>query len=571
MVFAACGGDDDSSDVDDTAQEAPTDTADDDTDDTTVDDTTDDDTTDTTDTTVDDTTDDDTTDTTIDDTTDEIVTAALGEDCVGPTGGTITVAVPSVSTTLDPLTASGGLGGDLIHIYDVLFAYDAETGEYVPRLAESVTPNDDATVWTVVLRDDVTFGNGDPMDAAAVKASMDRHLTEGSTSVLVAYQALIADVAVVDDVTLEFTLTGPWGAFPFGLTRGLGYITNVDVIDEVGAETFATDPTGGGAGPFEVTRFSPPESIEFTAKDGWWGGELCVDRVVYEVIPDASTANEAYRNNEIDVALVDARSPIASAEAKDLSDNVATFIQHGGGVLMLNAGRGEQPPITADPRIRAAIAAAIDPAMVDERAFDGVGFPQNSLIQEASRVYEPLDGPPYDPDLASELVEEVKAETGWDGTLRFDCVTNLADAALSMGAMLGAVGFELQLEPNRTLPQQIELVIAGNFDIACFGHTPDEADLWDGLRPYASDNPRNLSGIASPEIDAALEVLRGATTTDEVQEAMEQVQAAWNEENPAVVYAAFEHVLIWDDAVDGVGQNYSVTVVPTFDKASVSR
>ena len=54
---------------------------------------------------------------------------------------------------------------------------------------------------------------------------------------------------------------------------------------------------------------------------------------------------------------------------------------------------------------------------------------------------------------------EVKAEKGWDGTLRFDCVANLADAALAMEGMLEAAGFKVELNPNRTLGEQVQLVI----------------------------------------------------------------------------------------------------------------
>ena len=113
--------------------------------------------------------------------------------------------------------------------------------------------------------------------------------------------------------------------------------------------------------------------------------------------------------------------------------------------------------------------------------------------------------------------------------------------------------------------QQIERVVSGTFDLACFGHTPDEADLWDGLRPYLSTNPANLSGTNSPELDAALNDLQGATTPAEVQEKMEAVQAAWNEANPAALYAAFEHVLVWADNVHGLEFNNSITVVPLLD------
>lgn len=502
-------------------------------------------------------------------TTTPVATSDLTGKCDGSEPGEVTIAVPSVSSTLDPFSASGGLGGELSAFYGVLFSFDGSTGEFVPRLAESATSNDDASVWTVTLRDGVEFGNGDPLDAAAVKASIDRHLAEGSTSVLNSYSRLIDEITVVDPLTLEFALTGSWGAFPISLTRGLGYITNVAAIDAVGAEAFATDPAGGGAGPFELDRWSPPETVVYTAKADWWGGEICISKLTYTVIPDSSAAKDAFDNGEVDIALIDARDPIISAEAKADAPNSSVLIQHAGGVLLLNTAKGAAAPATADPRIRLAVALAIDPTAVNTRAWNGVGIPQKGLLSNASEIYKETEGPAFDPERAKSLVAEVKAETGWDGSIRFDCVNNLSEAAITLAAMLDGVGFDVTLEPNRSLPQQIGIVLEGNFDIACFGQTPDEADLWDGLRGYDSTNPRNLTGFSSPEFDAALKVLQAATTVADVQSAVEGVQSVWNETNPAVVYGAFEHVLVWSDRVHGLEFNDSTTVVALFDNAYV--
>jgi peptide/nickel transport system substrate-binding protein len=104
-------------------------------------------------------------------------------------GGTVTVGTYSEATGLDP-AAGSGLGTGKVGategsaIYDVLMIYDSETGEYRPHLAESFTANDDNTVWTLRLRPGITFDNGDPLDAEAVRTSIRRHTAEGSRATL---------------------------------------------------------------------------------------------------------------------------------------------------------------------------------------------------------------------------------------------------------------------------------------------------------------------------------------------------------------------------------------------------
>src|SRR3954466_3035221 len=104
----------------------------------------------------------------------------------------LTMAVPGLGNSLDPLSsAAGSISGEPVPIYDTLMRYDPATGTFEPRLGRYLTPNADASVWTLVLRKGITFGNGHALDAAAVKASVDRHLDPANKSVLLATTAAL--------------------------------------------------------------------------------------------------------------------------------------------------------------------------------------------------------------------------------------------------------------------------------------------------------------------------------------------------------------------------------------------
>src|SRR5690625_1711588 len=184
------------------------------------------------------------------------------EACESPSGS-LSVGTFSEPTSLDPTIASGkGTTGamEMIALYDTLMRHDAEPNSYEPRMAESLEPDADSEVWTLTLREGITFGNGDPVDADAVKASIEMVQADTNSQPTRDLALPITDMDVVDDLTLEITLDDSWPGFPYLLASTGGMIVNVDLLEERG-ESFATNPEGAGAGPYEFERFAPGEEI----------------------------------------------------------------------------------------------------------------------------------------------------------------------------------------------------------------------------------------------------------------------------------------------------------------------
>ncbi len=137
-------------------------------------------------------------------------------------GGTVTFGSYSFPNALDPTKtqAAGSTGGtEMAAIYDTLIRTDAESGTFEPQLAESLEHNADYTQFTVKLREGATFSDGSPVDADAVKWSIDRFVA-ARADVSQVWANSVTSIATPDAKTVTFTLNAPWNDFPVLLAMG---------------------------------------------------------------------------------------------------------------------------------------------------------------------------------------------------------------------------------------------------------------------------------------------------------------------------------------------------------------
>ena len=485
-------------------------------------------------------------------------------------GGEITIAPRGVGTTLDTYTAQLGsiqTGYEGLPIYSTLVRYDVDSREYVPHAAEALTANDDATVWTLKLRDDVTFGNGDPLNADALVAHLDRHLSEESTSAPKrSAGGSIAEYTKVDDWTVELTLAAPNGNFPAIFAGNLGMVQNVAVIEEIGEQAFQQNPQGGGVGPYEASEWTPPARIVLTAKKDWWGGPICIEKITLTFIPDLSAAYDAYNTGEVDMVYFN-RDPatLARARSEHEASQFTIDVFNGAFVVMPNIGLTGYEGAFRDVRVRQAMAYAIDPDVINDRAWGGEGWPGKGLINEASAQLPPTEGLPYDPERARELLDEYKAETGWDGTIGAIAAStppSNREAGIVVAAQLEAVGFKVEANFDmQVIPLITAVSTDQNFElVASWGFIQPERDLYNGLRSWMSPTLGGYqNGYTSEAYDAALAKVREAVTVEEYEAALAEVQAVINEEVPFQVYGADVgttltreniHGIVWHRGID---------------------
>lgn len=462
-------------------------------------------------------------------------------------GGVLTIADFGEPRSLMPTVtyANGATGGSaMAAIYDTLMRYDFESKEFVPQLAESLESEDD-TVWTLKLRDGVTFTDGTPLDADAVVSSIEFYNASYAYNALT-LMANLAGMEKVDDLTVEFTLRSPWTTFPNMLAQGPGMIM---------APAAYQDPEKLqpiGAGPFVLDAYAAGEELTLDANPDYFDGAPNLDglKFVWLGAADDQPKVDALESGAADTAFL--RDQKVVENARDAGYSGMMFTYGLGDVLQINSREGRPGQ---DVKVRQAINYAFDPETYVERTGDGAGLPTKSLFAESSPWYTGLEPPAADPEKAKALVEEAKAD-GFDGKISYTHASDPTSqsAAVAIKAMLEAVGFEVTLDPLRSVADQVQkLYVEHDYDLAVAATTiPDEDPYLRLFGSLNSQSPTNATGYANPEMDALLAELQTATGPEDGADTMKQIEELWFTDVPAISIAAGGTFQPWNDNVHGI-------------------
>jgi peptide/nickel transport system substrate-binding protein len=530
------------------------------------------------------------------------------------TGGTISFGEYSEPAGLDPIVSTGqGTTGaiEMVAVYDTILRYNTQSGKYENRTAESVTNNADYTEWTVKLKPNIKFSDGTDYDAEAVKFGMNRHRSglpgapacadvyacPRNTTSSGVYMALVKDIQVVDKLTVKFVLTEPWTTFTYALSAEAAMIPSPTALKKCDASKNASQCDFNlkpvGAGPFVVDSFKPKDSITMSRNPNYWGGQVYLDGLKFQTYNDTGGNNTlaAFNAGQLNGAFL--RDPAAVAAAHSAKIPGVTTMEMGGGLLLVNQGvsvtcaagkpepvctgkpDGPTPtnPATKDPKVRQAIAAAVDPRTLNERGNAGKGLPGSELLQNDFRWYPGVPGPTYDPNKAKSLVAEAKA-AGWDGKVRllFNNSPLANNTGLALQTSLQAVGIDASLDTSKDVTGQIaQVATAKDFDIATWGLAiaPDDGAMWALAQNLSSTSPSNRVGYKSVAVDQALKDLRLATTDDQRKVAYKTIAQAVATDIPFLVWSKIEEYTVFSPKVHGVVQTNRAMV--TFDKAWIEK
>lgn len=461
-------------------------------------------------------------------------------------GGTLTLSAYSEEGLLDPADAivAGSTGGiELAAVYDVLMRYDTASGELEPRLAEDLEASGDGRTWTLTLREGVEFSDGEPLDAAAVKWSIERYVEKGGDEATL-WKANVEATETPDDRTVVFRLARKWPGFGYVLAGGAGMI--VARSAEEGGEF---RPVGAGA--FALADYKPQEATVLEAREDHWDGRPHLDRVRIVYVNDPNAALDALKGGRTQAAFF--RDPVIAQEALDGGLHGFYNLVALGNIGVINSTPGRPG---ADPRVRKAMFHAIKPEVIYQRAYPGTTrLASTEIFPEFSTWHTGTPPLAYDPARARRLLKEARAD-GYDGKISWLDGQDPASrtTSLAVKAMLENVGFDVKLDLVRSVADQTaKVAVRKSYDIAGWAMSWREAGPYG--RIFATLHTKGTSRYGmptSPEMSALIEQLQGAESPERQRAVMGRIQQRWNEDVPALIFGPQPELLAWRPEVRGV-------------------
>ena len=385
-------------------------------------------------------------------------------------GGTLTIALASVASNIDPIKYTGVYEGQIIeNIADTLIVYNDELSDFDGSLATEWEANEAGDEYTFKLRDDVYFQPGEYQDgrqmtAEDVKYSLERSHNESALARL----TMLDHCEVIDDFTVKCVLQSPNASFLAALTNSGNVIVPKEEVegwgDEFGAHLV-------GTGPFMMGEWKTDEAANLVKFDKYWGDEVYLDGLNFVYITEVNQRVNALKNGDIDIAYDLTGEGIAEIQA---DDKLVMNQQAGMGVNYIYFNLVNGP--TADIKVRQALQMAVDrEAMVAALYQYGEGQPGYLPLPPNSWGYDKsLEDivPKYDVEGAKKLLKEA----GYDENNKLTLQYYTGDSATSK--KIGEIfqQFCAQINVNVEIHQAAwgtfsEIGASGNADVIAMSWT----------------------------------------------------------------------------------------------------
>ena len=385
---------------------------------------------------------------------------------------TVTLAMTLEPPGLDPTAGAASAIAEIVqyNVFETLTKINSD-GSVSPLLAERWEVSPDLKTYTFKLRRGVTFQNGEPFNAAAVKFSFDRAGAEKSTN---KDKRTFAEMTtqVVDDYTVVVLRREIDPDFLFVLGQATAII-----VEPKSADNNATKPVG--TGPFKLDAWAKGSSITLSKWDGYrQAGAIKLKKATFRFISDPAAQVAALMAGD-----VDAFPRVTPRSVPQFKSNPQFQVLVGGSraktILALN---NKKKPFD-DVRVRRAIAAAIDRKAVIEGAGDGYGTPIGSHYVPGALGYVDTTGiNPFNIEKAKALLKEAGITTPLEVNLVLPPPPYARQGGEVIAAQLAKIGVVAKIQ-NVEWAQWLSGVYTNkNYDMTIISHV-EPFDLGNFAKP----------------------------------------------------------------------------------------
>lgn len=436
------------------------------------------------------------------------------------------------------------------NIFETLVTRD-ENEKLIPGLAESWRQVDDVT-WEFVLREGVTFTNGEAFNAEAVKYSIDRVLDPANKAPTLSYISTVKEVNVIDEYTVQVVTNGTDPLIPTRFSRYPTEIVPPAYVEEVGQAEFAQNPIG--TGPYEFESWEKGSEVVLTLNDDYWGETPEVDQVTFRAIPEATTRVSALENGEVDIITDVAPSQIETIESSDVA--TLSTVERGGNIVYIGLKTDEAP--LNDVRVRQALNYAVDVDTIVENILGGTAVATNSLYGPADFGYagEP-SGYEYNVEKAKALLTEAGYPDGF--TIELDTVNwyiKNADVAQAIAEQLKAVGITVTVNDVESSVYRTSVPNGEQSPLYVLGWSSTNSLDADAAAYAVLHSGQSYSTYTNPQVDSLLDEARTSSDETRREELYADIQDLVIEDAPRIFlyqenkYYGISEDINWQGRID---------------------
>ena len=423
---------------------------------------------------------------------------------------TLRIGLAEDPDVLDPTLARSFVGRIVFaSLCDKLFDIDDKLA-IVPQLASGYEWSADSKALTIKLRPNVTFHDGEKLDANAVKYSLERHKTMAGSNRR-GELAPLATVDVVDPLTVRLNLSAPFSPLLAQLADRAGMIVSPKAAQAAG-DKFGAKPVC--AGPFQFVERVAQDRIVLERYANYWNkAAVHFDRVVFLPIPDSTVRLANLRSGQLDLIERLAASDVPQVKS-DARFRITKITEIGYQGITINVGKSElaqKNPLGRDPRVREAFELALDRDGIVQVALDGEGDVGNQWVAPTNAFYaKNVPIPARNVARAKQLLQEAGVSNP-SFTLMTPTTADAQRIAQVVQAMAREAGFDVKIQSTE-FATSLDLADKGQFDayvLAWSGRADPDGNIYSF---DACKQPLNYAGYCKPEVDDLLN--RSRTTRD---------------------------------------------------------
>ncbi len=354
---------------------------------------------------------------------------------------TITIAIGAEPESLDPVNMTSAPAATVGEHAIQRLIYMEEDGELTPMLATEWESSADGTEWTFQIREGVTFHDGEPLNAEAVKVNLDRFIDPDVGAAYAFLLGSVEDIEATGEYELRLHLAEPFAPILSHLSHSFIGIVSPASLEGLGPDDTTDDAVG--TGPYELVNWSRGDSITMVRNEDYWGPRPEIPNLVFQFIPEDSARMVALETGEADAVM---RVPPQDADRLDADPEIDVVYETS--VRTIYIGFNYQSEPFDDPRVRKAFNYAVDKDAIVDAILDGNAFVADAPVVPAVFGHTSAGPYEYDPDRARELLADAGYPDGFSATLHHPTGRYLLDSTIAeaVQGMLNEIGLDITLE-----------------------------------------------------------------------------------------------------------------------------